>query len=335
MDKINVVHHILNHCSKEPKNTVGEYFAPSNIALCKYWGKRSTELNLPQTASLSVSLGNLGAKTLIGLHNGTDIFYVNGKPVEKGTTFFKNLNQFLDLFRTHKSIYYRVETESNIPIGAGLASSACGFAAVVGALDQLYGWALPMHQLSILGRLGSGSASRSFWQGFVEWQAGTDPDGMDSFGVALKQSWPEFRVGLLILNAGQKHLSSREAMQNTVLTSPFYSAWPKKHEIDLKRLKEAIERHDFLALGETAESNALAMHALMLSTTPPILYSEPKTLTAMQTIWQHRQQGLPVYFTQDAGPNLKLLFQEKDTDQLTNIFPDLKVVAPFEKGALE
>jgi len=336
VNKCAVVQHILKAYSKEPKREQGTFFAPSNIALCKYWGKRDTELNLPHTSSLSISLGNLGAKTTIALEQALkDRISINGKEVDEDSIFSKNLSHFLDLFRPLNSVFFRVATEVNIPIGAGLASSACGFAAVVGALDQLYGWELPLSLLSILGRLGSGSASRSFWHGFVEWQAGHDADGMDSAGACLESVWPALRIGVLIVDSEQKKLSSRIAMQNTVLTSPFYKIWPEKQARDLKDLKKAIEKQDFMALGETTESNALAMHALMLTTSPPILYSQASTLEAIDKIWHYRQLGLPLYFTQDAGPNLKLLFLEKDEEAIIKIFPKLIVVSPFNIGAFQ
>ena len=332
MNKYEVVREILKYCVLEPQCSEGSAFAPSNIALCKYWGKRDSELNLPTTSSLSISLGNFGAKTTLSVLEGknkADLVLVNGKEADEQSTFVKNLIAFLDLFRPSSESFFKVETEVNIPIGAGLASSACGFAAIVGALNQLYDWQLPASSLSILARLGSGSAARSLWHGFVEWHQGIENNGMDSFGIPIPQQWFNLRVGLLIFNAQQKPVSSRIAMQNSVLTSAFYEVWPKKHAMDLKRLKKAILQQDFIALGETAESNALAMHALMLTSSPTVCYSQPQTIAAMHTIWHHRRLGLPLYFTQDAGPNLKLIFLEKDSEEVAKIFPDVEIVLPF------
>ncbi len=331
MNKQAVVAHILRDCFKVPKYRQGTAFAPANIALCKYWGKRDLELNLPTTSSLSISLGSFGAKTTLYLQEGAshDVVFVNGKEVKAESTFVQNLVAFLDLFRPSPFSFFQIETEVNIPIGAGLASSACGFAAVVGALNQLYGWQLSMSNLSILARLGSGSAARSFWHGFVEWNCGVEKNGMDSFGVSLCEKWPNLRIGLLIFNAAQKPISSRIAMQNTVLTSPFYKLWPEKQACDLNRLREAIQSQNFIVLGETAESNALAMHALMLTANPAFFYSEPQTIAAQHKIWHHRRLGLPLFFTQDAGPNLKLLFLEQDSEAIEEIFPELEIIAPF------
>ncbi len=330
MDKMSVVQKILAGAEPLPKREYGEYYAPSNIALCKYWGKRDAELNLPFTSSFSISLGSFGARTQIKLiDTKQDHIFINQEQVHLNSHFAVQLIPFLDLFRFNLDLHYKVMSEINIPVGAGLASSACGYAALVGALNHLYEWELPKDKLSLLARLGSGSACRSFWQGFVEWQQGTAEDGMDSMGKPYPEMWPALRIGLLILNSNVKHISSRIAMKNTVLTSSFYASWPSKHALDTARLKKAIQERDFVAFGETAESNALAMHALMLTGTPPILYSEPETIRVMHDIWRYRQQGLPLYFTQDAGPNLKLLFLEQDQETVQQLFPALKIIAPF------
>jgi diphosphomevalonate decarboxylase len=337
LDKNTIVQKILQQSKKNlpSASDKGMGYAPSNIALCKYWGKRNEELNLPTTPSLSISLGNFGARTTISViekNQGRDIIFLNGKILEPESAFAKRLSDFLDLFRSEDSIqktYFKVETEINIPVGAGLASSACGFAAIVKAFDNLYGWQLEDRNLSLLARLGSGSACRSLWHGFVEWQMGLQLDGMDSVGTKLPEKWPELRVGLLMVNAEQKKISSRTAMKRCVLTSPYYAEWPKKHALDFLRLKNAIFDQNFIELGETAESNALAMHALMMTAWPPFLYTETSTIGYMQRIWQLRQQGLALYFTQDAGPNLKLLFLEQDSLAVQQAFPGLLIIAPF------
>jgi diphosphomevalonate decarboxylase len=329
--KIDVVRAILGErVHWAPKKSGAQAFAPTNIALCKYWGKRDQELNLPINSSLSVSLAGKGTVTALNVIADTqDLVSFNGKPVEPGLKFSRRIVEFLDLFRGLPAVRFHVDSSANIPLAAGLASSASGFAALVLALDQLYGWQLSQSELSILARLGSGSACRSLWNGFVEWQVGTQADGMDSRGSRLPEVWPEFCVGLLLLNTAEKALSSREAMERTKATSALYSLWPAKVSADLPVIKEAIVARDFPLLGKTAESNALTMHAMMLSAWPPISYFLPETIAAMQKIWQLRQDGLPLYFTQDAGPNLKLLFLQKDSDSVRSCFTNLEVLQPF------
>jgi len=330
MNKAAVVTSLLQGLSREPIVERAEAFAPANIALCKYWGKRDIELNLPVNASLSVSLGDLGAHTRISvIQDDYDKVVLNGKEVEKDTVFSQRVRQFLDLFRTSASMRFCVETTSTIPVGAGLASSASGFCALARALDQLFGWELHASDISILARLGSGSAARSCWNGFVEWCLGERQDGMDSKGVPLDLSWPGLRIGLWILDAHQKPISSTEAMQHTVNTSPFYSLWAAQQHQDLMSLKTALFDRHFVRMGEIAEANALAMHALMLSARPAVLYSSPQTVASIQQIWDYRRSGLSVYFTQDAGPNVKLLFLQQDEAAVLEAFPGLCVVNPF------
>lgn len=323
-----------------PTNKIGKAFAPTNIALVKYWGKRNQELNLPMTSSLSISLGNKGAETILSLNDKSqDEIMLNGNSVDLESAFAKRLFNFLNLFRTssHTEVWDPVSSnpsltiniKTNIPIAAGLASSACGFAALIKALDNLYNWNLSIKDLSILARLGSGSASRSLWNGFVEWHQGEREDGEDSHGERIDTTWAALRIGLLIMDVKEKNISSRLAMQRTVETSQLYSAWPKKVSTDLHVMKQAIATKDFELLGKTAESNALNMHATMLAAWPPVNFSLPETLNNMQKIWQLRAEGLPVYFTQDAGPNLKLLFLKNNQETLTKIFPSLEVVQPF------
>jgi diphosphomevalonate decarboxylase len=315
----------------EPPHEKGLAFAPTNIALCKYWGKRDAELNLPITSSLSISLPTKGALTELELHNKPeDTVILNGNELAADSAFVKRISQFLDLFRPQKEWCLRINIKMNIPVAAGLASSASGFASLVSALNDLFDWKLSRRDLSILARLGSGSASRSLWNGFVEWHAGVQSDGMDSYAEPLDIEWPGLNVGILTINAEQKSISSREAMQRTMNTSLLYGSWPKKVSQDLAFLKQALHLKNFSLLGGAAESNALTMHATMLSSWPPIFYSLPETVAAMQQVWDLRHNGLELYFTQDAGPNLKLLFLEKNKHRVKAYFPQIEIINLFE-----
>ncbi len=316
----------------DPKHEKGLAFAPTNIALVKYWGKRDAELNLPMTSSLSIALPDKGAMTTVMLQDqAQETVIVNDREIPSDSEFVKRITQFLDLFRPEKKWHLNINIKMNIPIAAGLASSACGFASLISALNDLFGWQLAAHQLSILARLGSGSAARSFWTGFVEWHAGVQSDGMDSVAEPLSVEWPGLCVGLLTMSDKEKPISSREGMQRTVNSSILYTAWPKKVTQDLAILKQALHVKNFPLLGGTAESNALTMHATMLASWPPVCYFLPETIAAMQQIWSLRRQGLALYFTEDAGPNLKLLFLEEDIGAVKEHFPSVEVVNVFEK----
>ncbi len=330
MKKYEIVQQILANRSKKVSGKENNAFAPTNIALCKYWGKRDSELNLPVTSSLSVSLGDKGAFTTVQeITAQKDLIFLNDTAMPLTSNFGQRLVAFLDLFRPSPEIRYQVFSQMNIPLAAGLASSACGAAALVLALDRLYAWDLEKTSLSILARIGSGSAARSIWNGFVEWQVGVKEDGMDSHGLPLNFTWPALRVGLLLLHSQPKFLSSREAMQRTLKTSQLYAAWPEQVKTDMHKLKAAIANRDFHQLGAVAEANALAMHATMMSSWPPIIYSQPQTLAAMHKIWQLRAEGLPIYFTQDAGANLKLLYLVDDEIAVQDQFANMEVCVPF------
>jgi len=328
MKPAKLIKKILGKKQIVPQKQNAKTFAPSNVALCKYWGKRNTDLNLPVTSSLSVSLGHKGAEVEIS-QSETDEFILNDKTHEQDSPFSQSLKNFLALFPRKKKQTLQIKVNLNLPIAAGLASSACIFAAIVKALDQLCEWQLDNTQLSILARLGSGSACRSLWDGFVEWTAGVDPTGMDSHGTPIDLEWNDLCVGILLLNEETKPISSREAMKRTVETSDLYEGWKITANKDLLLIKEAIYDRDFAQLGHVAESNAMAMHATMLSASPPITYSVLDTLTATKKVWFLRDEGLPIYFTQDAGPNLKLLFLKQSADEVLNAFPDLDIVEPF------
>jgi diphosphomevalonate decarboxylase len=330
--KSDVVRAILPlHLRKEPAQAQGLAFAPTNIALVKYWGKRNTELNLAYTSSLSIALPDQGALTKVNLHEGKqDQVVLNGNEIANNTEFFKRIAEFLNLFRFQSAWHFNIDIQMNIPVAAGLASSACGFASLTLALKDLFAWPLRFQELSILARLGSGSAARSLWQGFVEWHSGASADGMDSYAEPLTATWPSLCVAILAFSDQAKPISSREAMQATVNSSALYQCWVQKATHDLALLKQAIHNQQFPLFGGTAESNALNMHATMLSSWPPICYFLPATLAAMHEIWSLRQQGLELYFTEDAGPNLKLLFLEKDASAVKQHFPQIEVLRVFE-----
>jgi diphosphomevalonate decarboxylase len=331
--KVDVVQKVLHAKSVAvtAQRDKGVAYAPTNIALCKYWGKRDTELNLPVTASLSIALPDKGAMTTLTFTGeGFDTVTLNGNALPRDSGFVTRIVHYLDLFRAAYTWHVHVDIQMNIPVAAGLASSACGFASIALALNDLFQWDLTQRELSVLARLGSGSAARSLWNGFVLWQEGVLEDGMDSVGEPIACDWPTLRVGILPISEKEKPISSRDAMLRTVNSSSLYGCWPRKVAQDLSIFKQAIKGKNFSLLGGTSESNALSMHATMLSSWPPICYYLPETLTAMQHVWELRRQGCEVYFTQDAGPNLKLLFQESETDKLKQAFPDIDIVTVME-----
>lgn len=317
---------LLPHRSLQQKQATA--FAPSNIALCKYWGKRNEELKLPVTGSLSVSLGKLGTEVVLQQAE-EDLLTINGEVQPLEGKIAKRFFGFLDVLR-EPGQPIQCHGVNTVPTGAGLASSASAFAAIVKAMDQLCGWDLAPTQLSILARMGSGSACRSLFDGFVEWEPGTREDGLDSYAIPLPHDWPDFRIGLLTVSEAPKPVGSTEGMKRTMETAPLYGAWPKQVEQDLPRIRTAIQEQDFHTLGSTAEHNAMSMHATMIGAWPPVIYWQPESVEVLHRIRMLREQGLSVYVTMDAGPNVKLLFLKEAETDLIREFPSLQVVSPFK-----
>lgn len=289
--------------------------------------KRDEGIASTNTANLAEAV----PPPLPGRRGSLDRVYLNGEQQPSDSSFARRIAAFLDLFRPvfGKNVGFDVRTENNIPTAAGLASSASGFAALVMALDDLAGWGLDSKKLSMLARLGSGSASRSVYEGFVQWHAGSNAAGTDSFAERLPNEWPEFRIGVLELSNARKPVGSRDGMNRTVATSELYKSWPRQAADDLSTIRAAIEARDFPMLGKTAERNALAMHATMLAAWPPLLYLQPETVEQIHKVQRIRADGVEVYLTIDAGPNIKLLFLKENEVAVRNAFAGLKVVHPF------
>lgn len=306
-------------------------YAPSNIALSKYWGKRDKALNLPLNSSLSISLGNWGTTTSVSASdNGQDEVIFNGTQLSLDNGFAAKVIAFADRFRRGQPLPLKIQTNNSIPTAAGLASSASGFAALTVALAKGFALDLPESTLSMMARLGSGSATRSLWHGFVRWDRGLSQDGDDSYARPLDVHWPEFRIAIIPVDTGPKSFSSRDGMNHTVETSPLFPAWPEQAEADCKVIESAIRARDFDTLGQCAEANALAMHATMMAARPALCYLKPESWKVLDTLWAARTEGLSAYATADAGANIKLLFLQKSEQDVSALFPNAKLITPIK-----
>ncbi|HUY00717.1 MAG TPA: diphosphomevalonate decarboxylase [Candidatus Deferrimicrobium sp.] len=294
--------------------------ACSNIALVKYWGKRDELLKLPQNNSISITLNNLQTKTTVDFDNRyeEDIYIINGKKVEQQSEI-KRLNTYINLLRQQKGVKtpVKMQTESNFPTAAGLASSASGFAALTVAGSKALELTLSDTELSILARRGSGSACRSIFGGFVEWKKGQKSDGSDSYAVQIASShhW-DIQLLVIITELSKKSISSTKGMQSTVKTSPFYQGWLDSIEFDLEKVRTGILNKDFKLVGESSEHNCLKMHSLMMTSSPSMIYWNETTLKLLKNIQTWRAEGLNCYFTIDAGPNIIILCLKSDVDAI-------------------
>ncbi len=300
--------------------------AHANIALVKYWGKRDAALNLPATGSLSMTLSGLTTTTTVRWLEaaGPDRVTLDGQLLEGKA--LAPLVRFLDRVRglARTDAACEVVTRNDFPTAAGLASSASGYAALALAATRAAGLELSDRELSVLARQGSGSACRSLFGGFVAWHRGNREDGIDSFAEPVPA--PEtFRPTMIVavVAPGPKPVSSREAMNRTVATSPFFPAWVEGQEDALSGMQMAIAAGDLAAVGRLAEANCLKMHATMLGAEPWISFWRPETLGVMQAIARWRQEGLPCWFTLDAGPNVKVLVDPRHATTLQGLLGTL------------
>ncbi len=199
-----------------------------------------------------------------------------------------------------------MSSRNNFPTGAGLASSASGFAALVAAAAAALDLKLTARELSILARQGSGSAARSIFGGFVEMHAGRAADGSDSFAEPLLDpgAWP-LEVVIAVTSTREKAVGSRSGMTRSAASSPYYRAWVATQPPDLDAAREAIRKRDFAALAEVAEHNCLKMHAAAMAARPPLLYWNGATVECLNEIRRLRSQGVEAFFTIDAGPQVK------------------------------
>ena len=196
----------------------------------------------------------------------------------------------------------RITSLCNFPIAAGLASSASSFAALTVAAAHAAGRSLTTAELAGLAGQASGSAARSLLGGFVELRNTSDGIVIDSLCDA--GGWP-LTVVVAITETGPKAVGSTEAMEISRKTSPFYSTWVEQQPVDLEAARAAIEDRDFRALARVAEHNCIKMHSIMWASRPPMVYWNAATLRCLETIRSLQARDLGVFFTIDAGPQVK------------------------------
>ncbi|MFD4355310.1 diphosphomevalonate decarboxylase [Nocardia sp. NPDC058519] len=298
-----------------------------NIALVKYWGKRDEELFLPVTGSLSMTLDIFPTTTSVRLIEGpADVVEFNGVAATGAAR--ARIETFLDLVRAKAGRDDRamVVTSNAGPTGAGLASSASGFAALAAAAAAAYTLDVDPRALSRLARRGSGSASRSIFGGFVVWHAGEgegEAGDLSSYAEPIGGDELDPALVVAVVNQGAKEVSSRVAMRQTTATSPFYRPWAKSSVLDLAEMRKAVARQDLPAIGEIAERNALGMHATMLTARPGIRYLSPHSIAILDAVLALRAEGIMAYATIDAGPNVKVLCTRADAPQVNAVLDGL------------
>jgi diphosphomevalonate decarboxylase len=314
--------------------------ACANVALVKYWGKRDEERNLPAVGSISITLADLVASARVFESGETSRFSSRGLAVEGVAA--ERMAAYLDWLAAElgQRVRLAVDVDASFPVGAGLASSAAIYCATAAAGAAALDMRVDRTRLSELARVGSGSAARSVFGGWVEWARGELEDGSDSVATGLlpEADWPVSMV-IAVIREGPKDIPSRDAMRHVAQTSPLYPGWLEGQDVDLAAMREAIAARDFSRVGRIAEENCLRMHAITFAARPPILYWTPATLAAILAVRQLREDGCPAYFTIDAGPQVKVLCEpanvERASEALAAVPGVLRVFSSRLGGGVE
>ena len=292
--------------------------AGSNIAFIKYWGNHDEELRLPMNGSISMTLDSAATTTTVEFDSAlpTDQFTLNVSQANPPAT--ARVARHLDHFRTlaHTDYKATITSSNSFPTGAGIASSASGFAALTLAASSALGLDLDSAELGRLARLGSGSACRSIDGGFVEWRRGRKHEDSFAAPIAPADHWDLVDIIAIVSNEHKAHGSSTG--HSLAHTSPFYQARLESIDESLDRVRVAILEKDFDTLGEQIEAEAIELHVTAMTSTPSVMYWQAGTLNVIHALreWRVEDPYLAGYFTIDAGANVHIIAESESAPAL-------------------
>nr|WP_299387399.1 diphosphomevalonate decarboxylase [Allomuricauda sp.] len=310
-----------------PEKGTVEWKAPSNIALVKYWGKKKHQI--PANPSISITLDTCATKTSLSYQKKTKgnqfafDLYLDGEPKEdfkpKITTFFERIETYLPFL---KEYHFTIHTSNSFPHSSGIASSASGMAALALCLMDLERTMLPQmedsffkRKASFLARLGSGSAGRSIDGGLVQWGHHEHIDGStDLFGIPypyeVHPHFNNFHDTILLVHKGQKQVSSTVG-HDLMHGHPYAENRFAQAHTNLDRLRTVLATGDLEEFIKLVESEALTLHAMMMTSMPYFILMKPDTMEIINKIWTFRKATqTPICFTLDAGANVHVLYPE-------------------------
>ena len=316
-----------------------EWSAPSNIALVKYWGKKANQI--PANPSVSFTLKNCKTITKLSFfkkgNNGNFSFDLlfEGQPKEdfkpKIQKFFERIEMYCPFL---KQFHFTIDTKNTFPHSSGIASSASGMAALAMNIMSLEKALNPTisddyfyAKASFLARLGSGSACRSIKGCIVNWGKHADfEQSSDLFGVEIKSklhsNFNNYQDTILLVDKGEKQVSStigHDLMHN----HPFAERRFEQAHENLSKLKQVFETGDLDTFIAIVESEALTLHAMMMTSMPYFILMKPNTLEIINKIWKFRSETkIPVCFTLDAGANVHVLYPENDIVSVLQFIKD-------------
>ena len=310
--------------------------AGSNIAFIKYWGVADEAINLPLNNSISMTLAEAFTTTTVEWLDNAEADTVSIDGIQLDARAAERVVRHLDRLRTLAGAAprARVESTNNFPMASGIASSASGFAALTVAGCAALGLTLDATRLSAVARRGSGSASRSLFGGFVEWEMGSDDSSSVAHQLYPAEHWALVDV-VAVVSAHAKAVSS-ERGHSFAVTSPLNDGRIASLSCALGEVRDAIALRDIRLLGPIIERDALAMHGVMMTGTPSLLYWQPETLEVIHAVRRWRAQGLLVYFTIDAGPNVHLICERShaaEVEALARALPGVDHLLSSGPGA--
>jgi diphosphomevalonate decarboxylase len=290
-----------------------------DIAFIKYWGKKigAEDIRLPANGSISMVLSELYTKTTVEFSEkySEDVIKISNQVIEGAKK--KRVTEHLDRIRAMASIQYkaRVQSEFNFPMSAGISSSASGFSALTVAAVQAAGITMSKKELSKLARKASGSACRPIMDGFVEWLDGDTDETSYAQSIFPPDHWNLYDV-VAIISKKEKTVPTTNGMASAE-TSPFFSNRLKRMPDKITLAKKLIQEKNFQEFGELIEAEALEMHAIALTSKPPLLYWIPETVKIMELVQNLRAEGIMCYFTINTGQNVHILVESNHLDELT------------------
>lgn len=328
-----------------------EWSSPSNIALVKYWGKKENQL--PANPSISFTLNNCKTITKVDIErrfdgNFTFDLLFEGKPKPE---FNQKINQFFLRIEKYclyiNDFHFVIDTKNTFPHSSGIASSASGMAAMAmnimsleKALSRNFGTEMTddyfYQKASFLARLGSGSACRSIKGNVVVWGKHDEINGSsDLFGLEfptqLHENFHNYQDTILLVDKGEKQVSStvgHDLMHN----HPFAEKRFEQAHHNLSSIKKVLENGDLETFISIVESEALTLHAMMMTSMPYFILMKPNTLEIINKIWIFRKQtNIPICFTLDAGANVHILYPENVREKVLQ-FIQLELVGYCQNG---
>ena len=285
--------------------------AHPNFALIKYWGKSDVSNNLPDMSSISITIDTLFSTAKVSFDSSLkkDLWVLNNIEQQSLGQIKPTMN-YLKSFKSVKD-FCVIESTNNFPTAAGLASSASGVASIVIAINELFNLQLSEKELINAAILGSGSAPRSLYSGFVylnkkNYSCETILDGNE---------WP-LKIIICQTSSDRKLVSSRDGMRISKSTSSYYKDWVNDQNNDIKKALKAINMKNFDLLGEVSEDSCKKMHKVMETSKPPLIYRNSTTHLCIQKIEEMKVNGIDIFYTIDAGPQVKIICKDQYTDQV-------------------